>query len=51
MMLTGLSSSMVYQSALDEREQIGVDRVCLCGGHPVWEIFVCLQRAVLEELG
>ena len=35
------------ESALDEREQVGVDRVCLRGRHAVWETLVGLQRPVL----
>src|SRR5436309_6140734 len=46
--LTGLSTFIV--SALDEREQVGVDRVCLSSGHAVWKTLVGLERCVLEEL-
>jgi hypothetical protein len=35
----------------EEREQVGVDDVGLRRDHAVRQIFVCLQRAVLEELG
>ncbi len=37
-------------SALDEGQQVGVDRVRLCGGHAVREALVGLQRAILEQL-
>src|SRR5436190_8219948 len=35
----------------DEREQVGVDDVGLRRRHSMGEVFVCLQRAVLEQLG
>ena len=37
--------------AVNEREQVGVDDVGLRRDHAVREVLVCLQRAVLEELG
>ena len=36
------------QSLLDEREQVGVDRVRLRGRHAVWKALVRLQRPVLQ---
>jgi hypothetical protein len=37
----------IVRLPLDEGEQVGVDRVCLRGGHPVRETLVGFQRAVL----
>jgi hypothetical protein len=37
--------------ALEEGEQVGVDDVGLRRDHPVRVVLVCLQRAVLKELG
>src|SRR3954468_19841302 len=39
------------RSGLQKRQQISVDRLGLGRRHAVWESFVCLQRAVLHELG
>src|SRR6266511_3422361 len=39
------------QSGLQEGQQVSVDRLGLGGRHAVRESFVCLQRAVLHELG
>jgi hypothetical protein len=38
-------------SAFEEREQIGVNDVGVRRGHAVRVVFVCLQRAVFEQLG
>ena len=47
-----LGPSILYfhrrRSALDEREQIGVDRLRLRGGHSVGKALVGLQRPVLQ---
>jgi len=37
--------------ALDEREQVCVDDVRLRRDHAVRVVLICLQRAILEELG
>ena len=54
MMMTGLSPSMAmarsFRSALDEREQVGVDDVGLRRGHAVRVVLECLERRVFEEL-
>jgi hypothetical protein len=36
---------------LQEREQIGVDRLCLRCWHAVWEVLVGLERPVLQQAG
>src|SRR4029077_1879987 len=40
-----------YESALDERQQVGVDHVGMRRRHTMRVVLVRLQRAVLEELG
>ena len=37
--------------ALDEGKQVGVDDVGLRRDHAVRVVLVCLQRAILKELG
>jgi hypothetical protein len=38
---------MCRDSAFDEREQVGIDRVRLGSVHAVWETFVGFQRPIL----
>src|ERR1700730_3527525 len=42
---------LLYESAFEEREQIGIDDVCVRRDHAVRQVFVGFQRAVLEKLG
>src|SRR6266851_788380 len=46
--LHGLDTRIWPQSVLDEREQVGVDRVRLRGGHAVRKALVGLQLPVLQ---
>jgi hypothetical protein len=39
------------ESPLEKRQQFGVDRFGMRGGHAVREVLVGLQRSVLEQLG
>src|SRR5271165_3804185 len=49
-MAPSLPSLSFDLSALDELQQVGIDRVRLRGGHAVWEALVSLQRPVLQQL-
>ena len=49
--LRGIFAEENSSSALDEREQVGVDDVGLCRDHAVRVVLECLQRGVFEELG
>jgi hypothetical protein len=42
-----VDNDRLLESAFDERKQVGVDRLCLRGGHAVRKTFVGLQRPVL----
>ncbi len=45
--MSSIVKTMLLQSPFNKRQQVGVDRVCLRGGHPVREILVGLQCPVL----
>ena len=34
--------------ALDERQQVGIDRLRLCGWHAMWEVLIGLERPILQ---
>jgi hypothetical protein len=38
-------------SGLEEGQKVRIDDVCVSGGHPVRQVLVDLQRAVLQQLG
>jgi len=44
------SAKQATSLALDERQQVSVDRLRVCSGHAVRKVLVRFQRAVLQQL-